>query len=182
MTNKIVHDEQQLARDLKQQQLLLKAGLKTSKLSHSDTIRYPDGCSCSCPSSGCDEEKGEGPVCKCPTDAKMPSLPDPVDAGRSVACCDCVLLVRAMALPATRSHQEQAIVALHERETKVHLLLLFVRRFIFHLLALPSFPRSNFVLSPSKSTASGPAHVYRLSQALPAEVGGLPSKVSSSRW
>eukprot|EP00960_Hanusia_phi_P072622 767835-Hanusia_phi.AAC.7 len=78
MANKIVHDEQQLARDLKQQQQLLRAGLKTSKLSHSESIRYPDGCTCACPSSGCDEEKGQGPVCTCPTDAKMPSLPDAV--------------------------------------------------------------------------------------------------------
>ncbi|KAJ1494389.1 hypothetical protein T484DRAFT_1741466 [Baffinella frigidus] len=31
---------------------------------------YKDGCNCNCPATGCDEEKHQGPICKCPGDKK----------------------------------------------------------------------------------------------------------------
>ena len=60
LSDRVVHDEQELALDVSRQQQYLKsvaAGKKGSML-----VSYADGCSCSCPASGCDEEKHQGPV------------------------------------------------------------------------------------------------------------------------
>jgi hypothetical protein len=60
LTSRVIKDEQQLSLDVSRQQQYLKsvaAGNKDSMLAS-----YADGCSCSCPPSGCDEEKHQGPV------------------------------------------------------------------------------------------------------------------------
>ena len=80
MAEKVMQDERQLQRDVSRQQHLLKSeGAGTQML---EMRKYPDGCSCECPASGCDEENHQGPVCKCPKEAHLgdgTSLPPPFE-------------------------------------------------------------------------------------------------------
>jgi hypothetical protein len=77
MDQKVMQDEKRLNADLKQQQMMLRA--EATKTQVLEARKYPDGCVCECKASGCDEENHEGPVCKCPTDGKVTSLPPPFE-------------------------------------------------------------------------------------------------------
>ena len=80
MAEKVMQDERQLQRDVRRQQQLLKGeGAGKQML---EMRKYPDGCKCECPASGCDEENHEGPVCHCPKEAHLgdgTSLPPPFE-------------------------------------------------------------------------------------------------------
>ena len=78
LAQRVVADEQRLSRDVGLQQQFLQGSLSSahSSVARSMLARYDDGCSCSCPESGCDEEKHEGPICTCP-DEGASSLPAP---------------------------------------------------------------------------------------------------------
>jgi len=75
LAHKVAQDEKSLQSDvMKQQQMLKMEGATTQNL---EMREYPDGCKCECAASGCDAEKGEGPVCSCPKEAQT-SLPPPM--------------------------------------------------------------------------------------------------------
>lgn len=63
LSNRIVEDEQRLSRDISRQQKFLHS--MEARNHRSMLTSYADGCSCSCPASGCDEEKHQGPVRAC---------------------------------------------------------------------------------------------------------------------
>jgi len=76
LARKVAQDERRLQSDvMKQQQMLKMEGAATQSL---EARKYPDGCVCECPATGCDEENHEGPVCHCPTDGSTTSLPGPM--------------------------------------------------------------------------------------------------------
>jgi hypothetical protein len=60
LSQRIVKDERHLSRDLSRQQNFLRSIESNGQKIMLTT--YADGCKCSCPPSGCDEEKHEGPV------------------------------------------------------------------------------------------------------------------------
>ena len=68
MRQRILGDRLRLAMDQSRYSQMLRA----QKLA-----TYGDGCKCECPSSGCDEEKHQGPVCSCPGE-KAGGMPSPM--------------------------------------------------------------------------------------------------------